>query len=108
MDIKLELEELISLFEKNYFVEAHDKTEILWRKYKNDEKTRDESYILKAFVNAFAFFELLQMQRFEHAKKIWQIYEKYENLIIEIDCINTQEYKKIKEIIYIKKEEIQK
>ena len=108
MNIKMELKELIVLLEKNYFINVHDKTEELWRKYKNDEKTRNESFILKAFVNAFAYFELIKMQRYEHAQKIWLLYKKYENLIDEIDSINKIEYKQIQKIIYKKREEIQK
>jgi len=106
MNIKDELLELFLLLEKNNFVNAHDKCEDLWRIYKNDKNTREESFILKAFVNAIAFLELIKMQRYEHAKKIWQIFKKYENLIEEINSQNKIEYKKIQKLIYTKRENI--
>jgi hypothetical protein len=105
MNIKKDLKEIIHLLEKDYFLIAHNKTEDLWREYKNDKNTRNESFILKAFVNAFATFELNSMKRYEHANKIWQIYMKYEYLIDELDSINKKEYKKIEELIYKKRDE---
>jgi hypothetical protein len=105
MNIKEDLNEIILLIDKNYFISAHDKTEELWRKYKNDKDTRKESFILKSFVNAFATFELNSMKRYEHSYKIWQIYVKYEYLIDELDSINKVEYKKIQELIYKKRDE---
>ncbi|MBU3013570.1 DUF309 domain-containing protein [Poseidonibacter lekithochrous] len=103
MNIKKELDEIILLINKNYFLIAHDKTEDLWREYKNNKNTRTESFILKAFVNAFAFFELISMQRYEHADKIWQLFKKYEPLIDELNSINILEYKNIQELIYKKR-----
>jgi len=84
MNIKKQLEELLFLLEKSSFVNAHDKCEELWRKYKNDENTREESFILKAFVNAFAFFEFN-----------------------DLETPNKTQYKKIQKLIYKKREEIQ-
>ena len=107
MNIKKQLEELLFLLEKSSFVNAHDKCEELWRKYKNDENTREESFILKAFVNAFAFFELNKMQRYEHSLNIWKIFKKYENLINDLETPNKTQYKKIQKLIYKKREEIQ-
>mgnify|MGYP005984692609 CR=1 FL=1 len=107
MNIKEDLNEIILLIDKNYFLLAHNKTEELWRKYKNDKNTRNESFILKSFVNAFAFFELITMKRYEHSNRIWQIYMKYEYLIDEIESINKVEYKKIQELIYKKRDEKQ-
>lgn len=106
MNIKKELNEIIVLINKNYFLIAHDKTEDLWREYKNDERTRPESFILKAFVNAFAFFELIKIERFDHADKIWKLFKKYEYLIEELNSINKVEYKNIQELIYKKRSKI--
>lgn len=105
MNIKKDLNKIIILIEKSYFLSAHDKTEELWRKYKNDKKTRNESFILKAFVNAFAFFELYKMQRYEHANRIWKLFKKYEYLIEELDSINKVEYRNIQKLIYKRKDE---
>ncbi|MAD42841.1 MAG: hypothetical protein CL623_10695 [Arcobacter sp.] len=104
MKIKKELNEILILINENYFLKAHDRTEDLWRIYKNDKKSRNESFILKAFVNAFAFFELIKMQRYEHADNIWKLFKKYEPLIDELNSINKIEYKKIQELIYKKRE----
>ena len=58
MNINLQLEEIILLLNQNKFVESHDIFEELWRKYKNNESTRKESFILKAFVNERVIIEL--------------------------------------------------
>lgn len=105
MNINLELEQIILLLNQNKFVEAHDVFEELWRDYKKDESTREESFILKAFVNGSVSIELYKMQRFEHSLNVWNTYKKYENLIDELETLNTNNYKKIKEIIYKKREE---
>ncbi len=104
MNIKKELNGIIYLLNQNYFLKAHDKTEELWKIYKNDKSTRAESFILKAFINAFASFELNSMKRYEHANKIWEIYTKYEYLIDNLDSINKKEYKRIQELIYKKRD----
>lgn len=104
MDINLELKEIIFLLEKENFIKSHDILEELWRKYKNDENTRQESFILKAFVNGSVSIELYKMQRFEHSSNVWNTYKKYEYLIDELKSINSSTYKEIKEIIYEKRE----
>ena len=105
MDINLQLEKIILLLNQNKFVEAHDFFEELWREYKKDEATREESFILKAFVNGSVCIELYKMQRFEHSTNVWNTYKKYEYLIEEIDSLNKNNYKKIQEIIYEKREQ---
>ena len=105
MEINKDLEKIIFLLENDEFLESHDKFEELWRKYKNDEKSREESFILKAFVNASVTFELFKMKRIEHSNNVWNTYKKYENLIDQLETLNTNNYKKIKEIIYKKREE---
>ena len=105
MDINLQLEKIILLLNQNKFVEAHDFFEELWREYKKDEATREESFILKAFVNGSVCIELHKMQRFEHSSNVWNTYKKYEYLIEEIDSLNKNNYKKIQEIIYEKREQ---
>jgi hypothetical protein len=104
MDINLKLEDIILLLKEEKFVQAHDVLEELWREYKNQESTREESFILKAFVNASVSIELYNMQRFEHSNNVWNTYLKYENLIDDLKSINNINYKKIKEIIYKKRE----
>ena len=105
MDIKEQLQEIITLVENANFVKAHDELEELWRKYKNDETTREESFILKAFTNAVVVFELIKMNRQEHSKNVWNTYKKYEYLINEIDSINKEQYIKLKQLVYKYKEE---
>jgi predicted metal-dependent hydrolase len=105
MNINLELEEIILLLNENKFVEAHDIFEELWRVYKKDEVTRKESFILKAFVNASVHIELYKMERLEHSLNVWNTYKKYEYLIDELDSLNKNNYQRIKEIIYEKREQ---
>lgn len=105
MNINLELEEIILLLNENKFVEAHDVFEELWRVYKKNEATREESFILKAFVNGSVCIELYKMQRFEHSTNVWNTYKKYEYLIDKLDSLNKNNYKKIQEIIYEKREQ---
>lgn len=104
MDINSNLNEIILLLQEDKFVQAHYIFEELWKTYKNNEDTREESFILKAFVNASVSFELYNMQRFEHANNVWNTYLKYENLIEDQNSINKSKYKKIKDIIYEKRE----
>ena len=104
MDINLKLQEIIFLLKEEKFVKSHDIFEELWREYKNHEDTREESFILKAFVNASVSVELYNMKRFEHSNNVWNTYLKYENLINNLETKNSQNYKKIKEIIYEKRE----
>ena len=93
MDINLQLEEIILLLDQNKFVESHDIFEELWRKYKNNESTRKESFILKAFVNGSVSIELYKMQRFEHCSNVWNTYKKYEYLIDEIGNVEVYRVK---------------
>ncbi|MCB9096096.1 hypothetical protein [Arcobacter aquimarinus] len=104
MKLEEDLRKVIFLLLEDEFIESHDFLERLWRVYKNDEKSRKESFILKAFVNATVSFELYKMKRFEHSNNVWNTYKKYEYLIDEIESTNSSNYRKIKEIIYEKRE----
>lgn len=106
MNIRDELEEIIELIENDEYIKAHDLLEFYWRKYKDDENTRQESFILKAFTNASIIFELYKMQRIEHSENVWNTYKKYEYLIDELKSINKTQYKQLKDLIYKKREQI--
>lgn len=99
MNLKDELDGIISNLLNKNFIKAHDDCENLWRVYKNDTRTREESFILKAFVNGIGTLELLNMNRIEHSKNVWLTYKKYENLIDELDSCNTAQYKQIQKLI---------
>lgn len=105
MNLIKKLDEIIKIIEKNEFVKAHDLFEELWREYKNDKDTREESFILKAFVNASVCVELHKMNRVEHSTNVWNTFKKYEHLIDEIETINSSKYKQIQKLIYKKREE---
>ena len=105
MKILKELNQTIKELENNNFVKAHDIFEELWREYKNNKETRQESFILKAFVNGSVCIELHKMQRKQHSINVWNTYKKYEYLIDELDTINTEKYKEIKALIYKKRDE---
>ena len=103
MNIVKEINIIIKDVSNNNFVKAHDYLEVLWRKLKNIKETRKESFILKAFVNAIAYLELVNMERLEHANNIWKIYEKYETLIDDLENINKTKYQELKKLIYKKR-----
>jgi DNA-binding ferritin-like protein len=107
MNIIKELKKISLILSNEDFIKIHYEFEELWKKYKNDKDTRAESFILKGFVNASASIELYKMNRIEHAQKIWNVFKKYEYLIDESNSINKEEYKKIQELIYIKRDKIQ-
>ena len=98
-EINIIIEDLIN----DNFIKAHDYLEELWRKYKNLKETRKESYILKGFINAIAYLELVNMNRLTHANNIWKIYKKYESLINDLESINKIKYQELKKIIYKKR-----
>jgi len=106
MIIIKELKEALELLNKNEFIKAHDLFEKLWRNYKDDVKTRKESFILKGFVNASISFELYNMNREQHSKNVWDTFKKYEYLIDELISANRDKYKEIKSVIYKKREEV--
>ena len=108
MNINKEFEVIIQLFKNKEYVKCHDELEHLWREYKNDEATREESFILKAFTNAVVVFELENMGREQHSKNVWNTYKKYEHLIDELDSLNKNQYIELKELIYKYKEELDK
>ena len=99
MNLEEELSKVISLLKNNEFIKAHDFCEELWREYKNDSKTRQESFILKAFVNGIACLELLKMNRKTHSENVWKTYLKYIDLIDELDTKNKEQYKVIEKLI---------
>jgi len=105
MILNKELKEALKLLVNNEFIKAHDLFEGLWREYKDDKKTREESFILKAFVNASISFELYKMNRIEHSINVWNTYKKYEDLIDSLISPNRDTYKELKKIIYLKREE---
>ena len=106
MDIREKLNFIISLINDEKFVKAHDLLENLWRKYKDDKSTRNESFILKAFVNGCVNFEIYKMGKIEHSANLWNTYKKYEYLINDIDSINKEKYLEIKDLIYKKREKL--
>lgn len=104
MNIIKELNEIYLILEDEDFIKAHYKFEELWKRYKNDKTTREESFILKAFVNASVSIELHKINRIDHSRKIWHIFKKYEYLIDELNNDNKKVYKKIQKLIYIKRD----
>lgn len=99
MNLEEELSKVISLLKQNQYIKAHDLCEEIWRDYKNDSKTREESFILKAFVNGIACLELLKMNRITHSENVWKTYLKYIDLIDKLDTKNKEQYKVIEKLI---------
>lgn len=82
----------MKVVEDEDFVEGHEVLEDDWRAWKNDPKTREESYILKGLINGSTALALWRMGRYEGAKKVWQTYEKYKPYISKTPSSLTPKY----------------
>lgn len=72
--MKTILDRYINLIENHEFVKAHECLEEDWKAFRTQGK-KDESNILKSFINAASAFELKRLGR-ESASKIWQAYSQ--------------------------------
>jgi len=93
------LKKFMKVVEEEDFVEGHEVLEDDWRALKNNPETKDESYILKGLINGSTALALWRMGRFEGAKKVWQIYEKYKPYIDSVPSSLTEDYKLASKLI---------
>lgn len=93
--------EQLELFVKNLqsgnFYDAHEDLEVLWYERRFEES--DEVKLLKGFINASVSFELGKKGKIEQAKKVWNNYLKYRDLIDKIDSQHVEKYHQIIKII---------
>ncbi|MEA1919917.1 MAG: DUF309 domain-containing protein, partial [Campylobacterota bacterium] len=98
------LDSYIHLIENHEFAKAHECLEENWKAFRTQGK-KDESNILKGFINAASAFELKRLGR-ESASKIWQAYLKYRVLIDEVDSLHVAQYQECARCVEAKYKEI--
>lgn len=91
---------LIALDEKRFY-DAHEVLEELWfpKRFENSNEVR----LLKGFINASVYFELIKKGRPLAAKKVWINYLKYRQLIFKTSSAKVNIYYKIQrhiELLY--------
>jgi len=79
----MRIDEYKNLIIEHKFYEAHEVLEEFW--FPRRRTKTKEVLIVKGFINAAVAFELYKRGRFENAKKIWQVYEKFVKLIEKDD-----------------------
>jgi hypothetical protein len=72
------------------FYDAHEDLESIWFPRRFEEG--DEVKLLKGFINASVSFELRKKGKIEQAKKVWNNYLKYRDLINKIDSLHIEKY----------------
>lgn len=100
------LETFMKVVQEEDFVEGHEVLEDDWRAWKNDPKTRDESFILKGLINGATALALWRMGRYDGARKVWETYKKYKPYIKEVPSIYTTKYKAASELLEYKYSQI--
>lgn len=91
------LENFISNLKKKDFYEAHNDLESIW--FPRRFEKSDEINLIKGFINAAVSFELLKKGRVEASEKVYKIYEKYKNLIHNVDSPHLNKYTLIAELL---------
>lgn len=95
-----ELECFVANIQSGNFYEAHEDLEALW--YPRRFEQSDEVKLLKGFINASVGLELNKKGKTEQAKKVWQTYLKYENLLEHLDSEHIQTYRQIAKLLRAK------
>ncbi len=93
------IDTFISMLQKGEFAQAHEVLESDWKALRSAGK-RDESNILKGFINAATAFELKRRGR-ESAARVWQTYKKYRPLIDAAESEHVATYQRC--AVYIEK-----
>jgi len=98
------IDNFMGMLQNGEFAEAHEVLEDDWKAYRSQEN-RDESNILKGFINAATAFELKRRGR-ESASRVWLTYLKYRPLIDVVDSIHVKKYRECARYIDAKHEEV--
>ena len=85
-----QLEYFIQNLRNKNFYDAHEDLEVLW--YERRFEKSDEVMFLKGLINASVCFELYKKGKIEQAKKVWNNYLKYKDLLKEIDSAHKEKY----------------
>lgn len=84
------LDNFILNLRKGNFYDAHEDLESIWFPRRFEES--DEVKLLKGFINASVSFELRKKGKIEQAKKVWNNYLKYRDLVNKIDSLHIEKY----------------
>ncbi len=98
------IDAFMTMLHNGEFSEAHEVLEDDWKALRSAGK-KDESNILKGFINAATAFELKRRGR-ESASRVWQTYMKYRPMIDEIESIHVKKYRECAACIDTVHEEI--
>ncbi|WP_428023137.1 DUF309 domain-containing protein [Arcobacter sp.] len=98
----MSIEQFIIAIKEERFVEAHELLEDEWRDYKkNNEKLKAKA--VQGLINGATALALFRKNRYEAYEKIWKVYEKYKNLLDELE---SEKYYEASEILELKRNTI--
>ncbi len=81
MELKEALEIFIRDLEEARFYDAHEDMETYWHTIrKTDHPLKN---LCKGFINGATAFELIRLERYDAARRVWQTHEKYLCLLEE-------------------------
>ncbi len=98
------IDDFITMLHNGEFSEAHEVLEHDWKALRREGK-KEESNILKGFINAATAFELKRRGR-DSAIRVWQTYVKYRPLIDEVDSLHVKKYQECAAYIDAKYDEV--
>ncbi len=98
------IDDFIGMLQNGEYAQAHEVLEDDWKAFRSEGK-KDESNILKGFINAATAFELKRRGR-NSASRVWQTYVKYRPLIDEVDSLHVKKYVECATYIDAKYEEV--
>ena len=81
MKLKEALEIFIRDIEEERFYDAHEDMETYWHTIRKIDHPLKN--LCKGFINAATAFELIRLERYDAAKRVWQTHEKYLHLLEE-------------------------
>ncbi len=87
-----DIDKFLEAVADDQFVEGHEVLEVRWRELKKDEKTLNESKILKGLINGSTAIALKLFGKEKGAKTVWATFEKYRPLIESETCKDTPKY----------------
>lgn len=72
------------------FYDAHESLEAIWfpRRFEDDNEIK----LIKGFINAAVYFELIKKGRRTCSKKVWQNYLKYRPLLYKVQSPHLNKY----------------
>ncbi len=97
-----DIEKFLEAVQKNDFVEGHEVLEERWKELKKQDKTLQESKLLKGLINGSTAIALKLKGKDEGAKRVWETYLKYKPLINTLDSEDKELYKKALQLLETK------